>query len=1203
MKFTKSLFLSLWLATAAGAFAQMYSPDTQYHDVVQRIFPVEAARVLLSQYPTAAQCEVTFSASGTPDGHFQYTLGWKVSGKEIAKCDLNYEEADLLKGPDFYREMFTKIAAAMPRPAKTLAPEPTSSELLSEAYWRGAESAHSVRFETMLVAERFRQAHVGLKHPAEQAELAGILTHGALPGLCQQTQLDALWLARGAAWACWAEKLAGSKLEPNAWVPTLLLAGRWPAATEMWKSIKDAASPIQHGWQILAKDNLGARQMLMRLAERDVGLMALPVAAWTWDGSPGSAEFTDDHLPLLLPKSPEQTNLVDYLPQLIIKARMGVNREHLSSPSEHLANYSKTIQTLGKEWLSQGLDESQVTSILTIARSMELIMKEHAEISDWLAQATPLFKLGSEGLTGKPLLPITATSPADFLHYGWESTGLHVAAGLSWLRTSIGDYDAARSFAKLWKSHLPGAGAFLARDDEKSTTPIPLKDWSSLDLLDNGLAFYYAMRKAPADSKRLGQDGLRSVARRWLSPEVARIAVHEMCASKTPEHTQRALVIRALKEGGRPLASAFFIGYTEPFKHLMGLPDVLAARAPYTKKGPGFATLYREYTAKHDTHGMAIEFEKMAYEEESSTRMHDSFRAYVWAGDFASAKRVLFESEVIPCGSIDFSNTIMEEAWLLGWLTKDKALMDYAMEQGSCYSTSDLYARILAALANRDYKQAEKLLDACIERYETSPLRTALKSFFPLFPALKDPAHADHEKALDHFSKIDIHPHYQWFILKAADLSPDDAARFLNASTWNKNSPCLVAALKNDKEAFLKAYQETMTTRSQGNILLTCWLAQTQFGVEAPKPAASQKPKDFVVWQEKITRLGKARQEKSFEMELKLNAATTADEAWEKLSSLRDRNRLNAALKAARSKDEATSARDQWWRGQMAAAKFFLAHYPKDPRAMQAEAVAVVAQDSLSEGDPVKLNPEWMKLLQSAEDVPSELKAAVAFALLGQHLSAHRDDEDQRPFLAEVEDFAKQFPQSPEAVRALLWAVGTYAEDPSAQGLAGLKRLAEASQKEIVSAATQALEKRAFQEKLHQEPLNLTFEATDHGKVDAGKLRGKVVVLDFWASWCGPCMAELPDVCELYEKQHPNGLEILGINLDDDPASVATVQKKFKMPWPQHCDGKGWETPLAQRFDVHSIPSVWIFDKKGMLRFKDLRGKELAEAVAKLLEE
>ncbi len=114
--------------------------------------------------------------------------------------------------------------------------------------------------------------------------------------------------------------------------------------------------------------------------------------------------------------------------------------------------------------------------------------------------------------------------------------------------------------------------------------------------------------------------------------------------------------------------------------------------------------------------------------------------------------------------------------------------------------------------------------------------------------------------------------------------------------------------------------------------------------------------------------------------------------------------------------------------------------------------------------------------------------------------------------------------------------------------------------------------------------------------------KSKVVLIDFWATWCGPCVRELPNVLATYEKFHDKGFQVLGISLDEDKAALDAFLAEKRMPWPQFFDGKGWRNALAEKYGITSIPMTFLVDEKGAILARDLRGEELSAAVEKALE-
>lgn len=113
--------------------------------------------------------------------------------------------------------------------------------------------------------------------------------------------------------------------------------------------------------------------------------------------------------------------------------------------------------------------------------------------------------------------------------------------------------------------------------------------------------------------------------------------------------------------------------------------------------------------------------------------------------------------------------------------------------------------------------------------------------------------------------------------------------------------------------------------------------------------------------------------------------------------------------------------------------------------------------------------------------------------------------------------------------------------------------------------------------------------------------KGKLVLVDFWATWCGPCVGELPNVLKTYDKYHSKGFEIIGVSLDNDRDKLTQFIKDKGVTWRQYFDGKGWQNKLAREYGIDSIPATFLLDGAGKIVARDLRGEELAAEVGQRL--
>lgn len=133
---------------------------------------------------------------------------------------------------------------------------------------------------------------------------------------------------------------------------------------------------------------------------------------------------------------------------------------------------------------------------------------------------------------------------------------------------------------------------------------------------------------------------------------------------------------------------------------------------------------------------------------------------------------------------------------------------------------------------------------------------------------------------------------------------------------------------------------------------------------------------------------------------------------------------------------------------------------------------------------------------------------------------------------------------------------------------------------------------------------DFTAPNPDGEMITLSKILGKVTILDFWASWCRPCRIENPNFVKIYDQYHAKGLEIISVSLDRNNQKQRWVEaiEKDQLNWYNVSNLKFWQDPLAQLYNVSSIPATFILDKKGIVLATKLRGAALETKIAELLE-
>ena len=374
-------------------------------------------------------------------------------------------------------------------------------------------------------------------------------------------------------------------------------------------------------------------------------------------------------------------------------------------------------------------------------------------------------------------------------------------------------------------------------------------------------------------------------------------------------------------------------------------------------------------------------------------------------------------------------------------------------------------------------------------------------------------------------------------------------------------------------------------------------------------------------------------------------AVTDPEAAFKPLPAMASMEGLMAATAGKKTQEERLTAMRQMIVKVIRVGSAFLQNFPEDPRRWRAAQILDSASKELinEDGTPrevlegVTWDPAvylaWRKQIvalaaaaEKAPDAPPEVKFRAEISQPGglrsistgiQKSVREQQFPNFTPWKNELLRLAAKYPtvDTLGQMTSMYFVIRNQAKTEKADLIGDAGDFAGSANASMQKVAKIELDKLTAFEKAFA----LAFTAVDGRPVDVANLKGKVVLVDFWATWCGPCKAEIPNIKKVYADYHDKGFEIIGVSLenahlspDDTPAEAEAKHVKAKkiltdftaatgMPWPQYYDGQFWKNEISTRFGIASIPAMFLLDQDGKIVSTNARGPALEAEVKRLL--
>ena len=301
--------------------------------------------------------------------------------------------------------------------------------------------------------------------------------------------------------------------------------------------------------------------------------------------------------------------------------------------------------------------------------------------------------------------------------------------------------------------------------------------------------------------------------------------------------------------------------------------------------------------------------------------------------------------------------------------------------------------------------------------------------------------------------------------------------------------------------------------------------------------------------------------------------------------------------------------------------EFFIKGFKPEVTTVVGDGWETIITDESAKDFWTKQNEAWRQEMLASTDATPTMKEGVEWTLFARDFRATTDAKakgapyDYSGFQARFDAHVAKFGELEQLGARALDYLGALDEEIPGASEEIWKHLQDSPSAVI----RETVAKRTRLREQATKPVELTFTAADGRAVDLKTLRGKVVLIDFWATWCGPCKQEIPNVKKVYAAYHDRGFEVVGIALEncnllpkDTPEQTAAKLAKAKkvltdftaanaMPWPQYFDGKFWKNDISTQYAIESIPAMFLLDQEGKIVSTNARGEKLQAEVKRLL--